>query len=94
MTLMPGFYNVRYRFYSYIDWLTNVLALHGHKISHRFDKVSANLEDRDRSDICSIYNLAGAYGVLCINGWDVVFILILLATIINTEVNYNTRNCT
>ena len=51
---MPGFSSVRYRFYSDIDWLTDVLALHEHKIAHRFDKVSANLEDRDRGDIYSI----------------------------------------
>ena len=52
--LMPGFSNVRYRFYSDIDRLTVVLALHERKIAHQFDKVSANLEDRDRRDIYSI----------------------------------------
>ena len=42
--LMPGTSNVRYRFYSDIDRLTAVLALHERKIVHPFDKVSANLE--------------------------------------------------
>ena len=51
---MPGFSNVRYRFYSDIDRLTVVLALHERKIAHRFDKVFANLEDRDRRDIYSV----------------------------------------
>ena len=37
-TLMPGFSNVRYRFYSDIDRLTAVLALHERKIVHPFDK--------------------------------------------------------
>ena len=74
-----------YRFYNDIDWLTDVLALHERNIANRFDKVSANLEDLDRRYL--FYNLAGACGVLCTNGWDVVFVLILLATIINTEVN-------
>ena len=36
--LMPGFSNVRYRFYSDIDRLTAVLALHERKIAHPFDK--------------------------------------------------------
>ena len=36
--LMPGFSNVRYRFYSDIDLLTAVLALHERKIAHPFDK--------------------------------------------------------
>ena len=45
---------MRYRFYSDIDWLSDVLALHERKIAHRFDKVSANLEDRDRRDIYSV----------------------------------------
>ena len=40
---MPGFSNVRYRFYSDIVQLTAVLVLHEHKIAHPFDKVSANL---------------------------------------------------
>ena len=35
---MPGFSNVRYRFYSDIDRLTVVLALHERKIAHPFDK--------------------------------------------------------
>ena len=35
---MPGFSNVRYRFYSDIDRLTAVLALHERKIAHPFDK--------------------------------------------------------
>ena len=35
---MPGFLNVRYRFYSDIDRLTAVLALHERKIAHPFDK--------------------------------------------------------
>ena len=61
---------MRYRFYSDIDRLTAVLALHERKIAHRFDKVSANLEDRDL--FCK---LARACGVLCISGWDVVFAL-------------------
>ena len=52
--LMPGFSNVRYRFYSDIDRLTAVLVLHERKIAHTFDKVSANLEDCDRSDIYSV----------------------------------------
>ena len=51
---MPGFWNVRYLFYNDIDWLTDVLALHERKIAHRFDKVSANLEDHDQRDIYSI----------------------------------------
>ena len=51
---MPAFYNVRYRFYSDIEWLTDVLALHQRKIDHRFDKVSANLENPDRRDVCSV----------------------------------------
>ena len=37
-TLLPGFSNVRYRFYSDIDRLTAVLALHKRKIAHPFDK--------------------------------------------------------
>ena len=37
-TLIPGFSNVRYRFYSDIDRLTAVLALHERKIAHPFDK--------------------------------------------------------
>ena len=41
---MPGFSNVRYQFYSDIDRLTAVLVLHEHKIAHRFNKESANLE--------------------------------------------------
>ena len=45
---------MRYRFYSDIDWLTDVLAMDERKIAHRFDKVSANLEDPDRRDIYSI----------------------------------------
>ena len=36
--LMPGFSKVRYRFYSDIDRLTAVLALHERKIAHPFDK--------------------------------------------------------
>ena len=52
--LLPGSQNVRYLFYSDVDWLTDVLALHERKIAHRFDKVSANLEDRDRRDIYSV----------------------------------------
>ena len=36
--LMSGFSNVRYRFYSDIDWLAAVLALHKRKIAHPFDK--------------------------------------------------------
>ena len=52
--MMPGFWNVRYRFYSDIDWITDVLTIHERKIAHRFDKVSVNLEDRDRRDIYSI----------------------------------------
>ena len=52
-SLMPGFSNVRYRFYSDIDQLTDVLALHERKIAHPFDKVSANLEDHDRRDSVS-----------------------------------------
>ena len=36
--LMPGFSNVRYRFYSDIDRLTAVLALHERKIAHPFGK--------------------------------------------------------
>ena len=36
--LMPGFSNVRYRFYSDIDRLTAVLALHERKIADPFDK--------------------------------------------------------
>ena len=51
---MPGFSNVRYRFYSDIDQLTDVLALHERKIAHPFNKVSANLEDHDRRDIYSV----------------------------------------
>ena len=51
---MPGCLNVRYWFYSDIDRLTDVLALHERKIAHRFDKVSANLEERARRDIYSI----------------------------------------
>ena len=51
---MPGFQNVRYRFYSDIDWFTDVLALHEHKTAHWFNKVCANLEDPDRRDIYSI----------------------------------------
>ena len=35
---MPGFLNMRYRFYSDIDRLTAVLALHERKIAHPFDK--------------------------------------------------------
>ena len=38
MNLMAGFSNVRYRFYSDIDRLTAVLALHERKIAHPFDK--------------------------------------------------------
>ena len=45
---------MRYRFYSDINWLTDVLALHERKIAHRFDKVSANLEERDRREIYSL----------------------------------------
>ena len=37
-THMPGFSKVRYRFYSDIDRLTAVLALHERKIAHPFDK--------------------------------------------------------
>ena len=55
--LMPGFSNVRYRFYSDIDRLTAVLALHERKIAHWFDKVSANLEDCDWRDFYSITQL-------------------------------------
>ena len=51
---MPGFSNVRYWFYSDIDRLTDFLALNERKIAHRFNKVSANLEDRDRRYIYSI----------------------------------------
>ena len=51
---MPGFSNVRYRFYGDIDRLTAVLALHECKIAHPFDKVSANLDDRDRRDTYSV----------------------------------------
>ena len=51
---MSGFSNVRYRFYSDIGRLTAVLALHEREIAHPFDKVSANLEDRDRRDIYSV----------------------------------------
>ena len=51
---MPGFSNVRYRFYSDIDRLTAVLALHERKIAHRFDKCLLTLEDRDRRDIYSV----------------------------------------
>ena len=51
---MPGFLNMRYWFYSDIDWLTDVLGLHERKIAHQFDKVYANLEGRDRGDIYSI----------------------------------------
>ena len=53
-TLMPSFSNVRYRFYSDIDQLTSVLALHEREIAHPFDKVFAKLEDRDRRDIYSV----------------------------------------
>ena len=35
---MPGFYNVRYLFYSDIEWLTGVLASHERNIAHWFDK--------------------------------------------------------
>ena len=35
---------MRYLFYSDIDWLSDVLALHEHKRAHRFDKVPANLD--------------------------------------------------
>ena len=35
--LMPGFQNVRYLFYSDIEWLTDVLTLHERKIAHQFD---------------------------------------------------------
>ena len=52
--LMPGFSNVRYRFYTDIDRLTDVLALHERKIAHWFDKEYANLEDGDRRDIYSV----------------------------------------
>ena len=45
---------MRYRFYSDIDRLTAVLALHERKIAHPFDEVSTNLEDRDRKDIYSV----------------------------------------
>ena len=45
---------MRYRFYSNINWLTDVLALHERKIVHRFDEMSANLEDRGRRDIYSV----------------------------------------
>ena len=44
---------MRYRIYSDIDWLTDVLVLHERKIAHWFDKVSANLQDHDRRDIHS-----------------------------------------
>ena len=36
--IMPGFSNMRYRFYSNIDRVTAVLELHERKIAHRFDK--------------------------------------------------------
>ena len=35
---MPGLSNLRYWFYSDIDWVTAVLALHECKIAHPFDK--------------------------------------------------------
>ena len=41
--------------------------------------------------------LTGACGVLCIRCWDAVLVLkfaILLASTINTEVNYKSANCT
>ena len=38
LRLMPGFSNVKYQFYSNIDRLTAVLALHERKIAHPFDK--------------------------------------------------------
>ena len=80
--IMPGFQNVRYRLYSDIDLLTDVLALHERKIDHRFDKVSANLEDRDRRAIYSITQREHTEFSASTAG--TFFVLILLATIINT----------
>ena len=93
--LMPGFSNVRYRFYSDIDRLTSVLALHERKIAHPFDKCL--LTRGPSSERYLFCKLAGACWEFCVSGCHVVFVLkfvILLASIINTEVNYNTTNCT
>ena len=58
---MPGFSNVRYRFYSNIDRLTAVLALHERKIAHPFDKCMLTKRTVIEEIIYIFCKLAGAY---------------------------------
>ena len=91
---MPGFSNVIYRFYSSIDWLSDVLALHECKVAHWFNKSSANLESLDRRDIYSVTSrsmLSTLHQRLgCCFCTEIVA---LLAYMVNTEVNYKAAVC-